>query len=77
LDTITFNPKENAVYAFEVGDPNQSIFFTSDTGTQQNIDINVYVDSGIFTSGEQTLIYYSNDKLTRNILEKNIVQVDT
>jgi len=76
LDDVEFEPKENVVYAFEVGDPDQSLMFTKSNTTLQDIDIIVYLGSGKFMSWEEAAIYYSNDKIARNILEKTIVQRD-
>jgi hypothetical protein len=63
-----------------VGNPNKAIFFEDKNNVQQNIDIKVYVDtgslSGTFTSGQQTVIYYSNDQITRSILNSNTIQKD-
>lgn len=76
LDDVAFEPKENVVYAFEVGDSDQSLIFTKNNTTAQYIDITVYVDSEKFMSWEDAVVYYSNDKIARNTLEKTIVQKD-
>jgi hypothetical protein len=63
-----------------VGNPDQAIFFKDQNNVQQNIDITVYVDtgslSGTFSSGQQAVIYYSNDQKTRTLLSANTIQKD-
>lgn len=76
LDTLISKPETKGIYAFEVGDPEQSIFFKKNDNTQQNIDITIYIDSLDIFSGEQVNIYYSEDQNTRNILGNSIVQKD-
>ncbi len=76
LDTLIFKPETKGIYAFEVGDPEQSILFKKNDNTPQNIDITIYIDSLDVFSGEQVDIYYSEDQNTRNVLGNSIVQKD-
>lgn len=76
VEEIEFDPKEKAIYAFEVGDPQQSIMFKNQKQQSQYLEIKVYLDDERIQSGKQVMVYYSEDKTTRNTMGSYTIQAD-